>query len=62
MGLLDKIKGALQGKSEQVNSGIDKVARVVDDKTGGKHTEKIDDATGKAKDVVEKIDEKLNEK
>jgi len=62
MGLLDKIKGALQGKSEQVNSGIDKVARVVDDKTGGKHTEKIDDATGKAKGVVEKIDEKLNEK
>ena len=62
MSLLDKIKGALQGKSEQVNSGIDKAADVVDDKTGGKHTEKIEDAAGKAKDIVEKLDDKLNEK
>lgn len=62
MGLLDKVKGALQGKSKQLNSGIDKVADVVDDKTGGKHTEKIDDAAEKAKDVVEKLDAKLDEK
>ena len=58
MGLLDRIKGALQGKSKQVSSGIDKAADVIDDKTGGKHTEKIDDAADKAKDFVEKLDEK----
>lgn len=58
MGLLDTIKGALQGKSEQVKSGIDKAAGVVDDKTGGKHTDKIDDAVDKAKDIIDKLDEK----
>ena len=57
MGLLDTIKGALKGKSKQVESGIDKAADVVDDKTGGKHTEKIEDAADKAKDVVEELDE-----
>ena len=58
MSLLDKIKSALQGKGEQVSSGIDKAADVVDDKTGGKFSEKIDDAAQKAKDIVEKLDEK----
>ena len=62
MGLLDKIKSSLQGKSKQVKSGIDKAADVVDDKTGGKHTEKIDDAAEKVKDVVDKLAEKLDEK
>ena len=57
MGLLDTLKKALKGKEKQVESGIDKVADVVDDKTGGKHTEKIEDAAEKAKDIVEKLDE-----
>ena len=57
MGLLDKLKKALRGKEKQIDAGIDKVADVADDKTGGKHTEKIDDAADKAKEVVEKLDE-----
>jgi hypothetical protein len=57
MGLMDTLKNALKGKSKQVESGIDKVADVVDDKTGGQHTEKIDDAAEKAKDVVENLDD-----
>jgi ABC-type transporter Mla subunit MlaD len=57
MGLLDKIKGALQGKGKQVNDGIDKAADVADDKTDGKYTEQIDGAADKAKDVVDKLDE-----
>jgi hypothetical protein len=57
MGLMDTLKNALKGKSKQVESGIDKVADVVDDKTGGKHTDKIDDAAEKAKDFVEKLDD-----
>jgi hypothetical protein len=57
MGLLDTLKKALKGKETQVEAGIDKAADVVDDKTGGKHTEKIEDAAEKAKDVVEKLDE-----
>ncbi len=57
MGLMDTIKSALKGKGKQVESGIDKVADVVDDKTGGKHTDKIEDAAEKAKDVVKKLDD-----
>jgi hypothetical protein len=57
MGLMDTLKNALKGKTKQVESGIDKVADVVDDKTGGQHTDKIDDAAEKAKDFVEKLDD-----
>lgn len=57
MGLLDTIKKALKGKGKQIESGIDKVADVVDDKTGGKHTDKIDGAADKAKEIVDKLDE-----
>jgi hypothetical protein len=42
-------------KAEQV---IDKAAGLVDDKTGGKHGDKIDGAVTKAKNFVEKIGEK----
>lgn len=57
MGLLDTLKKALKGKEKQVDAGIDKVADVVDDKTGGQHTEKIEDAADKAKEIVDKLDE-----
>jgi ABC-type transporter Mla subunit MlaD len=57
MGLLDTIKGALKGRSKQVEAGIDKAADVVDDKTGGKHTDTIDSAADKAKDIANKLDE-----
>ena len=35
---------------------IDKAADVVDDKTGGEHTDKIDTAADKAKDLVDTLD------
>ena len=57
MGLLDTLKSTLKGKGKQVDAGIDKVADVVDDKTGGKHTDKIEGAADKAKEIVDKIDE-----
>lgn len=56
MSILDKLKGLLKGKGEQANSAIDKVADVADDKTGGKYTEKIEDAADKAKEIVDKLD------
>lgn len=58
MGLLDTIKNALQGNKDKIEAGIDKVVEVVDDKTGGQHTDKIQGAADKAKDVVNKLDEK----
>jgi hypothetical protein len=48
----------LQGKGKQVEAGIDKVADLADDKTGGKFSDKIDGAAEKAKDIVDKLDEK----
>jgi hypothetical protein len=57
MSILDKVKDLLKGKSDQMDSAIDKAADVADDKTGGKYTEKIEDAADKAKDVVDKLDE-----
>lgn len=58
MPLLDTIKKFFQGKSDQVEAGIDKAADFADDKTGGKFSEKIDGAADKAKDIVEKLDDK----
>jgi len=57
MGLLDKVKKALHGKSDEVAKGIDKVADVVDDKTKGKHGDTIDDVADKAKDIVDGLDD-----
>lgn len=64
MGFLDKLKGkagqakeAAADHADQIEDGIDKGAKVIDDKTGGKHTDKIEGAAEKAKDVVDKLDD-----
>jgi len=56
MSIIDKIKGLVSKNAEKAPEAIDKVADVVDDKTGHKHTDKIDQAADKAKDLVEKLD------
>ena len=53
MGLLDKIKGMLGGNVDKVKDGIDKAGDMVDDKTGGKFTDKIEMAEEKIGEVVE---------
>jgi hypothetical protein len=57
MGLLDTIKSTLKGKGKHVDAGIDKVADLVDDKTGGQHSDTIDSAAEKAKDIADTLDE-----
>ena len=49
MGFMDKVKGLVKGRGEQIDDGID-------DKTGGKHADKIDAAAEKAKEIVDKVD------
>ena len=63
MSLIDKLKGAkdkagdaVAEHSDQIESGIDKVAGFVDDKTGGKFSDKIEGATGKAKEALSKVE------
>ena len=57
MKLLDRVKGLVKGKEAKVKSWIDKVADVVDKKTGHKYSEKIEGATEKAKDAIDKLDD-----
>jgi hypothetical protein len=52
MGFRDKAKDLLGKHEEKVEGAIDKVAEVVDEKTGGKYTDKIETGVEKAKDLV----------
>lgn len=54
---VNKAKDLLSGNKDKVKEGIDKAADVVDEKTGGEHTEHIDTAAEKGKDIVDDLDE-----
>jgi hypothetical protein len=62
MSFLDKAKAALTDAVDQhgdkIAQGIDKAGDVVNEKTGGKHADKIDQATGKARDALDSLDGK----
>lgn len=59
MGFLDKLKKKTENLAEdhgdKIEGTVDKVADVVDDKTGGKYSGKIDSGAEKAKDFVEDL-------
>ncbi len=57
MGLLDKAKQLLGGRSGQIGDKLDDVAEKVDEKTGHKYTEKIAKGTEKAKEALGKLDD-----
>lgn len=52
MGIFDKAKDALSDHPEQVDSGIDKVGDLADDKTGGKYADKVDQGQEFIKDKL----------
>lgn len=52
MGLFDKAKQLAEEHAEQVGDAIDKVAGLVDDKTGGKYADKIEKGADAAKGFV----------
>ena len=52
----DKLSGVLGEHGDKVEGGIDKAADFVDDKTGGKYSEKIDDGAEQAKGLLDKLD------
>lgn len=62
MGFLDKAKGkltdAVDKHGDTIDKGIDKAASLADKRTGGKHGSKIDSASQKAKDALDKLDKK----
>lgn len=55
MGIFDKAKDLLNEHNEQVDQGIDKVADLVDGKTGNQHTEQIDQAVQQVKDTIDDV-------
>ncbi|MEV6759765.1 antitoxin [Streptomyces sp. NPDC051105] len=69
MGLLDNLKAKLapakdrvsdlaqqhEDKIDKLQHGIDKAARVVDEKTKGKYSDKIQTGTGRAKDAMDRF-------
>jgi hypothetical protein len=52
MSIIDKVKELLGQHSDKAERGIDKTGDVIDDKTGGKYSDKIDSAQEKAKDML----------
>jgi hypothetical protein len=55
MSILDKAKGLIGKNRDKAKDGVDKGAGIVDKKTGGTHTAKIDTAADKAKDEIDKL-------
>ncbi|MEV0450372.1 antitoxin [Streptomyces sp. NPDC050600] len=66
MGLLDSLKAKLapakdkvsdlaQQHGDKVEHGLEKAAKVVDEKTKGKYSDKIESGTGKAKEAIDRL-------
>jgi hypothetical protein len=62
MSFLDKAKAkltqAVDQHGDKIADGIDRAGRFANEKTGGKHTDKIDRATGSARDALDNLDGK----
>ncbi|HYI56959.1 MAG TPA: antitoxin [Microlunatus sp.] len=52
MGIFDKAKDLLNKHDDKVDQGIDKAAEIIDQKTGGQHTEQIRQGAQQAKDAT----------
>jgi hypothetical protein len=42
MGIFDKAKDAMSGQQDKVDAGVEKAGDMVDEKTGDKYTEHVD--------------------
>ncbi|MEU9704161.1 antitoxin [Streptomyces sp. NPDC047981] len=51
----DKVSGLAQQHEAKIDQGLDKAAKLVDEKTKGKYSATIESGTGKAKDALERI-------
>ncbi len=50
--LFDKAKNLLEENQDKVEGAVDKLAEVVDEKTGGKHKAKIEKGADQAKNAI----------
>ena len=60
MGIFDNLKKkatkAVDEHGDQIAKGIDKAADLADSKTKGQHSDKVNKASGAAKDALDKLD------
>ena len=54
----DKVSGLAQQHGDKIQHGLDKAAKVVDEKTKGKYSDKIKSGVDKAKDALDGLDGK----
>jgi hypothetical protein len=54
-GLKDKVEDLVEEHDDTIKDGLDKAAEFADDKTGGKHHDKIVEGVAKAKDTVDDL-------
>ncbi|MCC3769487.1 antitoxin [Streptomyces sp. UNOC14_S4] len=54
----DKVGDLAQQHGDKIEAGLEKAAKAVDEKTGGKYTSQIQTGTGKAKEAIERLAEK----
>ncbi|MEJ7796728.1 MAG: antitoxin, partial [Nocardioides sp.] len=66
MGLLDKMKAQAKKTADQhgdkIAKGIDKAATTADNKTKGKYSKHIGTGRSKAKEALDKLDDKRDDK
>ncbi|GAA2331848.1 antitoxin [Streptomyces kunmingensis] len=55
--LKDKAEDLAEEHGDKISGGLEKVGNFIDDKTDGKHSDKIDAAVDKAQDYVGKLGE-----
>lgn len=62
MGFLDKAKAAakkaVDEHGDKVSDATDKAGRLIDEKTGGKHTDKIETGKRKVQEALDNLDGK----
>ncbi|MCQ4210305.1 MULTISPECIES: antitoxin [Streptomyces] len=51
----EKVSGLAQQHGDKIDQGLEKAAKVVDDKTKGKYSDKIQQGTDKAKGALDKL-------
>ncbi|MBO4255887.1 antitoxin [Streptomyces griseorubiginosus] len=51
----DKVSGLAQQHGDKISHGLDKAAKVVDEKTKGKYSDRIRTGTGKAKGAMDRL-------
>ena len=62
MGFLDKAKAAMtkavDEHGDKIEKGVDKAGDMVEKKTGGKHSEQVDQGKQKVRDALDSLDGK----